>query len=739
MKHLILALVFILLLQASYGQGPNFEWVTSFGLVGPVESSCIDLATGNRVYTGGHFSVSADFTPSNTASSNGMKDAYFHAVTQNYGSPIVGIAIGGPQNDQVRDIETDGAGNVYTVGGFMGTVDFDHGPGTLNVTALATSDCFVRKTNANGTLAWVKTLPGYGFDEAVSIALDANGDLLVAGYSNDSIDLDPGLGVQWSVSGQGGGIQDLFVLKLSGASGNLIWATSLESQADVRPDEIKLDGAGNIWLGGIFYGANDFDPGPGQTILANAGVSDVFLLKLDSGGNFLWAGKMGGTGSDFLYDMEISPGGKVYCTGTFQSAVDFDPGPGNYTLLSAGSNDLFVVGLASDGTYLWAHRVGGSANDQGRCITLDAQQNILLGGTFQGTVDLDPDFGVNNFSSSSGSEDFFITRLDSMGAYHWSYVIGGTGTDRVLDIAADNASGIYATGTFSSTYIDFLMGPGVYPQQNGGGSNAFILKVNGCAVNASSQTTSACNSYTWPANGATYTASGAYTTTLTNTNGCDSILTLNLTIHSPSTSSQTASACNSYTWPLTGATYTSSGTYTTTLTNANGCDSTVTLNLTINTLAASISATANTLTASPSGASYQWLDCNNAYAPINGATGQSFTPTSTGNYAVHVSQNGCTDTSACENVTLTHAQLNPSTFEIALYPNPSKGLFYLDMVQELLEGRATVFDITGNQIHQIHFHNSQQIQMDLRGQAAGIYFLHIQFENSSSTLKLIKN
>src|SRR5690606_13293962 len=92
----------------------------------------------------------------------------------------------------------------------------------------------------------------------------------------------------------------------------------------------------------------------------------------------------------------------------------------------------------------------------------------------------------------------------------------------------------------------------------------------------------ACNSYTWPANSTTYTSSGTYTIPLTNINGCDSIVTLNLTINNSSTGSETVTTCNSYTWSTDGNTYITTGVYTATITNSSGCDSVVTLNLTIN-------------------------------------------------------------------------------------------------------------------------------------------------------------
>lgn len=159
---------------------------------------------------------------------------------------------------------------------------------------------------------------------------------------------------------------------------------------------------------------------------------------------------------------------------------------------------------------------------------------------------------------------------------------------------------------------------------------------------------SACDTYTWM-DGITYTSSNnSATHILSNAAGCDSIVTLNLTLNNSTTGTDVITACGSYTW-MDGTTYTSSNNSAThTLTNAAGCDSIVTLNLTLNPLpATTVSQTGTTLTADENSAQYQWLDCDNNFAIVPGETGQSFTPAITGNYAVEITLNGCSDTSAC--------------------------------------------------------------------------------------------
>ena len=198
---------------------------------------------------------------------------------------------------------------------------------------------------------------------------------------------------------------------------------------------------------------------------------------------------------------------------------------------------------------------------------------------------------------------------------------------------------------------------------------------------------------------------------------CEDSITHSIVVHdNPTFGTATQTACGSYTW-IDGNTYTSSNnTATHTLTNAAGCDSVVTLNLTIiDTLTASVTVAGNTLTAQPAGDSYQWLDCDNNYSPIAGETNQSFTATANGSYAVEVTQNNCTDTSDCELITVVGLQENKKS-ELRLLPNPTTGIITITGA----EGIATVYDIYGRLVISAKTNN-----LDISQAAMGIYFVRV--------------
>ena len=232
-------------------------------------------------------------------------------------------------------------------------------------------------------------------------------------------------------------------------------------------------------------------------------------------------------------------------------------------------------------------------------------------------------------------------------------------------------------------------------------------------------------------NNATYSFSGTFTQIIPNAQGCDSTITLNLTVNGNS-SSFTATSCDSYSW--NNQNYTSSGTYQQTFTNANGCDSVVTLTLTIDeTPAANVSNVNNTLTAAQSGVSYQWIDCNNGNAPINGATNQSFTPNANGSYAVILENGSCSVTSAC--TAITTVGLEELKAKTAIYPNPASNQI---IIEGSIGSHVTIFNQFGQLVIQTVL-NSEQENMDISNLSDGVYSVQIiQTNETKSIHKLIK-
>ena len=198
---------------------------------------------------------------------------------------------GGASNDYGLSVVVDNSGNVYTTGYFLGTVDFDPGAGIVNLTSLGAGDAFITKLDAAGNFVWVKRFGGTTEERGYSIAVDALGNIYSTGYFSGTTDFDPNGGVFNLITV---GSKDAFISKLD-AAGNFVWAKQFGSSLVEHGYSIAVDGSGDVYTTGIFNSTTDFDPSGGTAYLTTAGNNDVFVSKLNSAGNFVWAKSMGGT------------------------------------------------------------------------------------------------------------------------------------------------------------------------------------------------------------------------------------------------------------------------------------------------------------------------------------------------------------------------------------------------------------------------------------------------------------
>ena len=288
----------------------------------------------------------------------------------------------------------------------------------------------------------------------------------------------------------------------------------------------------------------------------------------------------------------------------------------------------------------------------------------------------------------------------------------------------DTSPNIYVQPTITTTYYAYFSEGGLNY------SDSITIEVSNSQV---TDIQSACDSYTW-VDGNTYTTSNnSATYTTSNAAGCDSTVTLDLTITNSTSSTDTQSACDSYTW-VDGNTYTTSNnsaTYTTS--NAAGCDSTVTLDLTINpTPDNSITQNGGSLTATQTGATYQWIDCDNFFVPVIGEVNQTFFPSLSGYYAVEVTIGDCSSTSECRLVEFTGIDEIESL--ISVHPNPTKDEVTLSIGTELLGTGFVVTDNAGRIILTDTFKSTKQT-VNLSGFNNGVYFITTDKE---SPVKIIK-
>ncbi|MCH2046228.1 MAG: SBBP repeat-containing protein [Saprospiraceae bacterium] len=763
----------------------DFRWGKSFGGSSYDEGRAIKVDASGNVYTTGTFLGTVDFDPGVgvvNLTSTGGGDVFVQKMDA-LGNFLWAKSFGGTGYDFVESITVDAQGNVYTTGSFIGTVDFDPGVGTVNITSTGGDDIFVQKLDASGNFLWAKSFEGASDNIGNSITVDTSGNVYVTGIFEGTVDFDPGAGVTNLTAV---GDYDIFVQKMD-SLGNFLWAKSFGGPMYDNVVSITVDASGNAYTTGDFEGTLDFDPGAGVTNLTSVGGIDVFVQKMDASGNFLWAKSFGSSSYEYGLSITSDTSGNVYTTGIFEETVDFDPGAGTTNLTPVGDYDVFVQKMDASGDLLWAKSFGGALAVESYSSTIDVSGNVYTSGYFEGTVDFDPGTGTMNLTSV-GSTDVFVQKMDASGNFLWAKSFGSTGSEYVQSITVDAIGNVYTTGNFEGT-VDFDPGTGVTNLTSTGGFDVFVHKLSHCqstvgidvrtacdslvwidgntyyasnnvathtlqnstgcdsvvtldlTINTSSSSTDvriACDSLVWIDGNTYYASNNVATHTLQNSIGCDSVVTLDLTINTPSSSTDVRTACDSLVWIDGNTYYASNNVATHTLQNSTGCDSVVTLDLTINSVSdLTTSVSGASITATNTNASYQWLDCDNNYAQLSGETNSIFIATSNGNYAVELNENGCVDTSNCVSIINVSIDELENSFSVMVYPNPTSEILTVVLEQSTHNVGLRMTDLQGRVVFQEQFDILQNTSIEMP-ETAGLYFLTILTDQGQSTIKLVR-
>jgi len=379
---------------------------------------------------------------------------------------------GGIGDDFCESMVIDAVGNVYTVGGFQNTVDFDPGIDSMMLSALGWRNIFIQKLDKNGNFLWAKSIGGKGNDFGGGIALDAASNVYITGGFDDTVDFDPGMGVTKLTAV---GKKDIFIQKLD-ANGNFLWAKSFGGRDYDRGTSIAVDADGNVYTTGYFIDTVDFDPGPDSMKISAVGLWDSFIQKLDANGNLLWAKSIGGNNESYSFLLAIDAKGNVYTSGNFTDSIKFDPGTGVKNLSAKGDEDVFILKYNDKGNLLWAKSFGGKSNDYSQSIAFDDKGNVYTIGSFSEAVD----FNLGNDTvriSAVGASDIYIQKMDADGNFIWAKSFGGMTSDGGSSIAIDNKGNIFTTGSFRES-VDFDPGIGVANLSAIGESDIFIQKLD---------------------------------------------------------------------------------------------------------------------------------------------------------------------------------------------------------------------------------------------------------------------
>jgi len=471
-------IVLILLLGCIYssnvvGQHSNFKWAAGMG--GPLDEIGHSVAVDDsgNVYVTGAYRKTVDFDPGVGTfylTSTGETDIFVQKLSPQ-GGLIWAKSMGGNKDDYGYYVCTDAAGHVYVTGLFQGEADFDPGADTFSLISAGYASIFVQKLDPSGELIWAMSIGAHNDNGGRAMTTDASGNVFVTGFFSGRVDFDPGMETSYLASkGEG----DIFVQKLD-SSGAFIWAKSVGGDFTETGLSITTDEMENVYVAGHFQGTVDFDSETGTEHITSRGGSDIYVMKLDPSGDFIWVRTVGGRSHESAKSIAIDALNNVYVTGVFQDTVDFDPGPETNYLTATEGIDVFIQKLSTTGDFLWARSITGSGWNEGRGITTDTLGNVYVTGFFEDTIHFNRG-GRNEFVGSHGYVDIFVQKLDYQGRVAWTEVIGGKGGDAVNSIASDGKGNIYIVGHYADT-VDFDPGTGTSLLASAGMRDMLLVKL----------------------------------------------------------------------------------------------------------------------------------------------------------------------------------------------------------------------------------------------------------------------
>lgn len=406
-------------------------------------------------------------------------------------------------------VAADAVGNVYSLGTFSGTVDFNPGSGAFPMGALGPKTIYLSKLDSSGNYLWVLEI---GPSDFATMTVDKHGNTYVA--TNTSF--------------------ATYIYKIDPA-GNTLWNKVFEGGNACWTQAIAVDSSNNILTSGTILGKNiDFDPDTSKYFLSgandpgngNAPLYTAFLCKLDSNGKFVFATLPGGTYAqvivnsvneiivtgtyysyigyyESLYITKYGPSGSQVwskgisnpnshintysCTsdrannicivGNFDGTLSID----SFVVTTTYSGSSFVLKLDPNGNPNWLKKMDvilldpRLMDESPQIIRTDTSKNIYISSSFQGFVDFDPSSQTQFLYSAQSSG--FILRLDPLGNFDWVKQVGQGSSFALNSLAFDRFGNLFTTGSFAGT-VDFDPDYGVSNLSVIGSYDAFVHKLS---------------------------------------------------------------------------------------------------------------------------------------------------------------------------------------------------------------------------------------------------------------------
>jgi gliding motility-associated-like protein len=571
------------LFLVKYDRNGNALWVKGASCTYGNSGISLALDATGHLYMAGSFSYSDITFGTTTLINAGSSDLFLVKYDLN-GNVIWAKSYGGNSSDGAMAVKTDPNGNVYLAGSFSSS-SISFGSISLantNNNGMYSYDFYIVKFDANGNILWAKSGGGSYSDAAYSMAVDDLGNAFIAGeFGSLFVTIGPFTLLQQNNT-PGWATTDVFLAKYN-SNGDVLWARRAGGYLSETEITVSAGNSGSVFLAGNFLGP-EITFGTTTFTNNNPENNNLFLAKYAAGGDIQWALSFGGAGDELVRSVASDKYGNAYITGYSNStSIAF----GSISLNNpSGGGNLFVVKLNTDGNPLWTKSTN-EPGAYGKAIAVSDSNYVFITGT-TGSPMLNFDsikltfptgeFGSYTAKLSNYTVNILHSDVSCNGGNNGTataFVIGGTAPytfswntspPQLMQTATNLGAGVYKVTVTDSKGISTV--------------NYVTISQPSIVEHTFQQVICKGDSYFF--NGNYFTTSGMYYDTLSTVNGCDSLLKLDLFVDPLDTLPQFQSVCPGGNYNFFGTILSSAGTYYHKLISSHGCDSTISVSISIN-------------------------------------------------------------------------------------------------------------------------------------------------------------
>jgi hypothetical protein len=395
-----------------------FQWAITLPHASQVEEVDLVLDANSNILITGSFKASGDFNPGPSTCNlycEGGNDVFLIKLDQT-GNLLWAHSFGSTGDETGSSLNVDHQGNIILAGTFSGTIDFDPGPGVHSMTSANLEDIYVCKFDPAGNHIWSRQFKGNKNERVVHTAIDNNDNIGLTGPFSGTIDFDPGIDT-FSLSSQNSD-PDIFFCKLD-SDGDFISAIKISGYESDSGEDLVFDSNNNVLITGYFRGTVDFDPGPSTHYLSGI-YWDVYILKLDSLNNFIWAKSFGGNHQETVHSIKLDIDESIYTIGEFIGDVDFDPDTGVFEVNNFyQGEDIYVLKLDDNGQFQWVMQLGADSLEYGSDLAITNSGILYVTGFFWGQPDLDPGPGTFQIDGWNHFNTFIAKYTSEISSVSW--------------------------------------------------------------------------------------------------------------------------------------------------------------------------------------------------------------------------------------------------------------------------------------------------------------------------------